>query len=126
MFDWLKKRDKNKEIKELLKELSEERRKFTKASKEKMQDLVDQLIELGVYPETSKSGYSALQMVEGYDVNWYTWSKPYFCRHCDADLRDHVSGPPFKREIGQYDMGADCTVGFKCPDCNKLLCGKET
>lgn len=59
-------------------------------------------------------------MSEGYrNCKPEPWREPLACPHCKADLRDHVNGPPFKREIGQYDRDRDRTVAWVCPDCGK-------
>jgi len=106
---------------QLLEQLREERAKFTKSDKGVMQRLVDQLVASGVYPHSTpameKHGYSHLQMVESWGADWHEWRNPLCCPICDADWRDSVSGPPFKREIGVYSQGQDRTVAWRCPDC---------
>ncbi len=56
---------------------------------------------------------------EMYGPDHDKWREPLECPHCKADLRDHKAGPPFKREIGQYSLERDMTVGYQCPDCGK-------
>lgn len=89
----------------------------------KMQRMVDQLIARGVYPAETVPGNpnTVLGMVKGWGARWYQWREPHACPHCNADLRDRRTGPPFKREIGQYDRGSDRTTGFFCPDCKENL-----
>ena len=63
---------------------------------------------------------------------FYEWDVSYLpenrCPECHADLwgddipeyeREHYQ-PPYKwrREIAIYDRDLDCTVAWKCPDCN--------
>ena len=98
---------------EILRELAAERGKFTRSDKERMQTLTDRLVALGIYPETSGIGLSALRMVECYGVEWATWREPLHCPHCQADLR--ADSPPFKREIGIIIN--DRCVTYQCPDC---------
>jgi predicted Zn-ribbon and HTH transcriptional regulator len=107
----------NTDTEQLLNQLDTERRKFTQANEEVIQGLVDRLVELGVYPATSKCGYSAYEMVDGWGARWYIWSEPLACPECKADWRDLESGPPFKREIGIYSDYTDSTIAFCCPDC---------
>lgn len=110
------------EAQELLKELREERNKF-EPQNPRMQEIVDSLVELGEYPVDTPAqleyGYTPLRMVESWGVDWHKWREPNNCPHCDADLRDHANGPPFKREIGQYDRSLDRTVAWVCPDCKE-------
>jgi hypothetical protein len=107
---------------QLLEELREERNKF-EAQNLRMQELVDTLVELGVYPTNTpaqqKFGYTPMNMVQNWGVDWYRWEEPHQCPHCEADLRDHTNGPPFKREIGQYDQGVDRVTAWRCPECKK-------
>lgn len=105
---------------ELLKELKEEQRKYP-SNKERMQEICDLLVSMGVYPEISKMGRPALKMVEFWGAYWHIYDEPLFCRHCKADLRNHETGPPGKREIGIYDRGLDRTVEYQCPDCKKAI-----
>lgn len=100
---------------QLLDALDAERLKFTQSDKQKMEALCNQLVELGVYPAVSKSGFPALTMVEGWGVHWHEWQEPFNCPHCNADLRDHDAGPPFKRELAFYQF--DRTTHYNCPDC---------
>lgn len=100
----------------LLDQLKEERDKYTDSNKELMQELCDKLVRLGTYPATSAWGYTPLQMVEGYGVEWHIYKGHLECPHCKADLRD-PKGPPGKREIGIYDRDRDSTTHFICPDC---------
>ena len=104
---------------ELLAELKAERGKFTTSDKDRMQVLIDRLVELGVYPQSTptmeKYGYTHLKMVEGWGEDCFTWHEPLNCPNCDHDLRDHEAGPPFKKEIGWYEH--DMTVAYVCPFC---------
>jgi hypothetical protein len=111
---------------ELIDALKAERAKFTKADKDVMQGYIDALIECGEYPAEltpvmAKQGTTHLRMVEGYGADWHRYSGPLECRHCKADLRNHESGPPFKREIGISDRLLDRITGYKCPDCGEML-----
>lgn len=110
----------NENIEQLLDELEVERRRFTQADEEVIQKLVDQLVELGVYPTTPmmvKYGYTAHDMVEAWGARWYIWSEPLACPKCKADWRDVESGPPLKREMGMYSDMLDRTYAIRCPDC---------
>src|SRR5574340_130842 len=53
---------------------------------------------------------SVWSMVGGWGARWHEWRPPFECPHCKADLRDHRTGPPFKREVGRYDMARDRTT----------------
>jgi hypothetical protein len=102
---------------EILEELSCERSKFTKSNEDKMRELVNLLIERGVYPAKSGIGYDAFKMMNSWGVDWYIYRGIQNCPACDTDLCDRENGPPFKREIGIYDRNKDRTVSWKCPDC---------
>jgi len=91
----------------LLDALDTERRKFTTSDAALMRRMADELI-------------------SGWGARWHVWREPLQCPHCKADLRDHRTGPPFKREIGQYDMDEDRTVAFICPDCGLDLSAGPT
>lgn len=56
-------------------------------------------------------------MADYYGPDWKTYKPPLKCPHCEADLRDLSSGPPFKREIGITER--DRVVECLCPDCGK-------
>jgi hypothetical protein len=101
-------------IQELKKEL--ESKRFSK----EINRIIDQLISLGAYPKDTVPGNpnTVYTMVQCYGVNWNEWREPISCPHCKADLRNQKLGPPFKREIGFYDMDLDATVSWKCPDCS--------
>lgn len=103
----------------LLDQLKEERDKYTRSDKAVMQRLCDELETLGVY-KPNNYGYTSLQMVEGWGVDWHEYRGKLECPHCKADLRDQ-RGPPFKREIGIYDRGLDRTMCFICPDCKERI-----
>ncbi len=112
------------ELERLLDELDAERSKFTKANKQKMREVVDQLVTAGIYPITpamEKHGYDAMKMVDSYGARWHIWSEPLKCPNCSTDLRDHAVGPPFKREISVYSRELDRTIHFKCPDCGEVI-----
>lgn len=112
----------------LLDALDEERKKFTQADDVRMHAMVNELIRRGVYPNETVEGNpnSVWTMVEGYGARWHVWREPLACQHCGADLRDHRTGPPFKREVGLYDDKLDCTTGFYCPDCKVNLSAGST
>lgn len=113
---------------DLLDELDDERQKFTAADSNVMRRMVDELIRRGVYPAETVEGNpnNVFTMVEGYGAYWHVWRPPFECPHCKADLRDHRTGPPFKREVGMYDDVKDCTTGFICPDCKVNLSAGPT
>ena len=113
----------DKEPKSLLAALDKERNKFDRSDSAKMQEIIDQLIENGTYPFSTwmlENGSTHLSMVEGYGAMWFQWSAPLNCPHCGTDLRDHVHGPPFKREIGIEGM-YDRVDYYKCPDCGQKI-----
>jgi hypothetical protein len=87
---------------------------------EALQRFVSFAVETGVMPQTSKSGTSALKMVECYGARWFLYAGPFYCPYCNEDLRDHQSGPPFKHEILQTSINNDGRQVHKliCPKCN--------
>lgn len=107
----------------LLDALDKERRKFTESDKAVMHALVDELIARKVYPSETVEGNpnDVYSMVSGWGARWHEWNGLLACPHCKADLRDHRTGPPFKREIGRYNMGRDRTEGYYCPDCKENI-----
>lgn len=108
---------------ELLDYLDAERRKFDEADDNLKLQMVKELIKRGVYPAETVPGNpnTVSTMVNGYGAKWHEWRPPFACPHCGADLRDHETGPPYKREIGMYSDELDCTTGFICPDCKVNL-----
>lgn len=116
--------------KALLKALNEERGKFTSSNEKVMQGLIDELVKVGVYPSELTSamkqyGYTILDMVQSWGVDWYKYDEPYICPHCGANLKDEKNGPPFKREIGMSNIFLDRVTDFVCPDCYKSLNSEE-
>jgi hypothetical protein len=107
----------------LLAALDAERRRFTESDKARMKTMIDELIERCVYPKETVQGNpsSVYTMVDGWGARWHEWRGPFECPHCKADLRDHRTGPPFKREIGHVDERLDRCTGFSCPDCKKFI-----
>lgn len=101
----------------LLKQISQTR--HTVDHNTTLTPLVNEAVERGIYPATSKIGLSAVRMVECYGADWHEFREPLNCPHCGTDLRDHENGPPGKREIAMYDRDRDRTTSYKCPDCNK-------
>jgi hypothetical protein len=90
-----------------------------------MGNVIDSLIDLGVYPDPTpamqKYGYSYLDMVDNYGANWHEWKGLLSCP-CGADFRDLENGPPFKREIGVEIQGFyDGVLYYECPDCHGKL-----
>jgi len=82
----------------------------------KLDVIIQELVDRSEYPATDKSGrYPAQKMVDMYGALWHMYRGPHNCPHCDADLRDHENGVPYKREIGIYTN--DLTVAWQCPDC---------
>lgn len=79
---------------------------------------VEELQRLGVYPANTVEANpnSVLDMVKCWGAHWQTWREPLACPHCGADLRDHVYGPPFKREVGMCNEYRSLTH-YQCPDC---------
>ena len=110
----------------LLDALDEEREKFTKSDLARMGTMVGELIRRGVYPAETVEGNpnNVLTMVSGWGARWHEWREPLTCPHCKTDLRDHRTGPPFKREIGHYDRNRDRTTSFSCPDCGNDIRAK--
>ena len=107
---------------EVLDLLAKERQKFTKANSNYMQHLVEYLVEMEVYPAPTptmeKQNLSYLRMVECWGAHWHEWRGVLKCPHCEADLRNVESGPPFKREIGIEIQGwYDGVLYYQCPDC---------
>lgn len=106
----------------LLKELDEERGKFTKSDDVKMDHLIALLVLAGEYPATTKTQNTVKQMVDGWGAYWHRWSEPLECPQCHTDLRDHECGPPFKREIQVIpDRMREGTYHFECPNCKYHL-----
>lgn len=99
---------------ELLETLHNERIKFTKSDKALMQSYVDELVRRGVYPAESH-GRPAMTMVDFWGVEWHVFKGLCSCPYCQADLRDHEEGAPFKREIAIIEN--DRASRFQCPDC---------
>lgn len=103
----------------LLDMLDKERSKFTKSDKDLMHSMIDELVARGVYPDQKDKRNDPYTMVDGWGAYWHQWKGILNCPHCNADLRDHKAGVPFKREIGLYDRGRDRTTAYQCPDCGK-------
>ena len=106
---------------DLLIKLAKERQKFI-YDNEKMRLLVVELVKAGTYPQKptsvmKKQGRSILDMGLTWGVLWCCWDEPLTCPNCKGDLRNCKDGPPFKREIGIYDVTQDRTSYFMCPDC---------
>lgn len=110
-------------VEELLEMLALERNKYTRANDKVIEILVDVLIERGEYPAQTVPGNrnTVRQMVSGYGAYWHRWRDLLECPHCKVDLRNHKTGPPFKREIGVYDRSRDRTSHFTCPDCKGMI-----
>jgi hypothetical protein len=100
----------------LLQELTDERLRFAEADRERMQHIVNVLVEADYYPEVSGQGVPALKMVENYGVDWHEFKGPKHCPFCNVDLCNHESGAPFKREVGEIQN--DRLSHYHCPDCN--------
>lgn len=86
-----------------------------------LQRFVAFAVETGIMPPTSKSGKSALDMVENYGSRWFLYMGPFYCENCNEDLRDRQNGPPFKREIlhsSSNDEGKKVHQ-LICPSCKK-------
>jgi hypothetical protein len=90
---------------------------------DQLRELTGRLIRLGVYPAETVSGNpnDVLTMVRGYGARWFEWREPLACPLCAVDLRDHRTGPPFKREIMNYDRDLDATLYYTCPDCKGIV-----
>jgi len=116
----------NNAEKSLLEELNTERGKYAKSDELIMQELIDKLVELGVYPseptEAMKThSYSILNMVNSWGTDWYLYREPLECPNCKANLRNEDSGPPFKREIAISNFVLDRVVDSICPDCYRSI-----
>ena len=107
----------------LLDALRDERHKFTQSDKAVMRAMIDELTTRKVYPAETPPGNpnDVWTMVSGWGERWHLWTGPLECGHCKADLRNHVTGPPFKREIGHSDILKDRTTHYTCPDCKQKL-----
>ena len=104
----------------LLALLGEERGKYTQSDKDLMGMMIRMLIAREVYPtEWNGKPIDVVKRVEGWGADWHKFTGKLNCPHCNADLRDLVAGPPFKREIGHSDISRDRTVSYSCPDCKK-------
>lgn len=106
----------------LLGELDRERGKFTVSDEKVMQDIIDDLVKEGIYPSEptkamKKYGYTILNMVQSWGVNWYLYDEPLECPYCKVNLRDEENGTPFKREIAMNDYFLDGVIDCICPDC---------
>ena len=106
----------------ILQALDTERRNFTRSDKQKILEMVSELVRRGVYPQKPSDRYpenthSTETMVDSYGAKWHEWSGPTSCVACGSDLRDLRFGPPFKREVGIVEN--DHCVQFRCPDCGK-------
>jgi len=109
-----------------LEKLEVERGKFTPDNESLMQGLIDKLVKKGIYPSKKtktmeKYGYSILDMVKAWGVNWHIYQEPLECPYCNTNLKNEESGPPFKREIGISDLVLDKNVDCMCPDCYRSL-----
>ena len=107
----------------LFEKIDAERRlyaRFWPPNETKLKRLVEEAQQLGFYPQDTPEGNpsTVLQMVKGYGANWNTWKGPFSCPHCKADLRNHVTGAPFKREIGHIEQ--DRVSYWSCPDCGGI------
>ena len=109
------------EIEQLLNTLEEERGKFTKADNKKMSAMVNELVRLGVYPQTpfmSKHNRTYLDMVQFYGARWHEYDGVTTCPHCSFDLRSE-QGPPFSVAIGVEVRGLyDGVAYYECPSCS--------
>lgn len=110
---------------DLLKQLDAERKKGERDEK-LFRRMVGELVRRGVYPERPREGNpnSTLAMVDGWGAYWHVWAWPLHCPMCQADWRDHKTGPPFKREIGIVDPYRDRCVAYRCPDCKTTFNSK--
>jgi hypothetical protein len=113
----------NQTNEELLDALDAERDKYGKANDMLMHDMVDELVNRGVYPQTTPAmvecHYTHFTMVESWGARWHLYCEPHNCPHCNADLRDVLHEPPGNRKIG-LEMYDRC-VAFICPDCRKAI-----
>ncbi len=103
----------------LLYALSKERGKFTKSNEVRMHLMIDELVRRGVYPTNEGKTNTPYKMVSGWGAYWHKWEGTLNCPHCNADLRDHKAGVPFKRTIGMSSRELDRVTAWQCPDCNK-------
>lgn len=105
----------------LLKDLEEERAKFVTSSPSKINALINELINRGVYPRSTcpRNPNTVHDMVSGWGAKWHLWKEPLQCPHCKVDLRNQETGPPFKREI--VISINDRMTHYECPDCHKHI-----
>ena len=112
----------------LLDRLDDERRKFSNADDVVIRSLVEELVRRDEYREPIGTPHevkpfvpleSICKAVWGYGARWHRYREPLCCPLCQADLRDHENGPPFKREIGRIER--DRVAGWNCPDCGKAF-----
>lgn len=110
---------------ELLAAVEKERGKFTQQNEGWLRAAVAELVLRGVYPagwgSVPKEQWDPYQRMQGWGARWHEWREPLACPHCKSDLRNLVSGPPGKREIGHYSIGRDVTTHYSCPDCGKTI-----
>jgi hypothetical protein len=81
-------------------------------------ELVQKLVGANVMPAVGNRVHpvSAEQMVKCYGPFWFRFGEPTHCFACDADLRDHIGGPPFSRlYLVKVPQGKDF---YRCPDCH--------
>lgn len=110
----------------LLRLLNDERQKYTKANRKKMEVWCNELAKAGIYHETpfmKEAGVDFVRMVECYGAWWHTWNPPLVCFSCMANLRDTSLGPPFKRERMNriHDCDGTSSVTVTCPDCGESV-----
>ncbi len=109
---------------ELLDELDSIRFSNEEEKIRRFNEIISILAENGVYNKTPamiKYNYDFSTMVSSYGARWFEYESPHKCKNCGSDLRDHSTGPPFKREIGEYSYDLDRTIRVVCPDCRLLI-----
>lgn len=85
--------------------------------------IVDKLVAENIMPAMGNNVYpsSAYEMVKNYGSRWFAYRDPIMCHKCKYDLRDKVSGPPFKLEIYIKYQKHKEKSGYYCPKCHSKL-----
>lgn len=106
---------------ELLQAIESERENYASCDKE-LSRLVMFAQQVGIYPQETMAANpnDVLAMVKGWGAFWHQWGGQIHCAFCEADLRNHDLGPPFKREVGITNHLSDKTEYHQCPACSHV------